>query len=229
MKKTSKYAIFILMIAIIPYLGYFTEGDVPLTSNDAQYFYSFYSYHHNQFKNGGITSWNPCFGLGADSISFDPSYNPFRLPNLVAYLFPEPMQGWVFLLIIQLFLVGYLSFKYFTFLDIKNEIAFICSVIYMMTPLHDEFLYQSFWGWIMILCPAILMLLHKYQGGRVNASRCIWYLTIILSTGYLSIGALGIYYLVFGSAVRACTAAPRPRPPQPTRPTRKISLLVEAA
>lgn len=195
------YILLFLLIAAIPYSKYFVSGSIPLPSPDPHFFYAFFSFHHGAFHEGHIPQWNPYYGMGIDTSSLDPTYNPYRLPNFIGYLFSEPMQGWVFMLIAQVFLMGFCSFKYFKYLGIKPQIAFMCGVIYMLTPLHDEFIYQSFWGYIYIFTPILLVVLHKYRDGRINTLNEILWIAVILSATYLSAGAIGPIYLIVGSFI----------------------------
>lgn len=195
----SAYPFLFLLIASIPYARYFVSGAIPLPSPDPHFFYAFFRFHHRMFHEGHIPQWNPYYGMGLDTPSLDPTYNPYRLPNFIGYLFSEPMQGWIFMLIIQSCFIGLFAFKYFKYIGITSHIAFVCGVIYMLTPLHDEFIYQSFWGYMYIFTPILLIILHKYRDGKINAIEGILWIAMVFSVTYLSAGAIGPVYLMVGS------------------------------
>lgn len=196
------YALF-FCIALLPYLKFFTQGYVPITSPDSHFFYSFFSYHHQLFHEGGIPSWNSYYGLGVDTAALDPSYNPFRLPNFFGFLFSDPMSGWVWLLIIQVFFMGVFSFHYFNHIKLQRRTAFLCSAVYMLSPLHDELIYQGYWGFTMLFAPLLLTILHKIHENIMSLSESVLWVTLVLTLAYLCAGAISPAYLAFGSMLYA--------------------------
>jgi hypothetical protein len=78
-------------------MPYFLKGSVPLASRDSQIIYSYFLYNYNKFHSTGILSINNLYGMVTDTASIYPAFNAHKLPNLIAYLFPDPMHGWIFL------------------------------------------------------------------------------------------------------------------------------------
>lgn len=196
-----KYIILYILIAILPFKSYFIKSSVPLTSYDPQLTYSYYLYNYNMFHSKGIPHINNLYGMGTDTASIDPAFNAFRLPNLIAYIFPDPMQGWIFLLVLQYFFMGLCSLRYFRYLKLQDNIAFLCSIIYMLTPLNDEFIYQNFWGFIYLFAPVLLIILHKINDRKYDIFNGALWLSLIFALTYLSAGAIGVMYLGFGSLI----------------------------
>jgi hypothetical protein len=194
-----KYLILYVLIAVLPFNSYFIKGSVPLTSYDPLNTYSMFLYNYNKIHSTGIPPLNNLFGMGIDTASIDPAFNAYRLPNFIAYSFSNPMQGWIFLLILQYFLIGLCSFMYFRYLGLKDDIGFLCSIIYMLTPLNDEFIYQNLWGFIYLFAPILLLTLHKINDKKFDILTGALWVGLIFTLSYLSAGAMAVTYLSFGS------------------------------
>lgn len=194
-----KYITLYVLIAVLPFSSYFTKGSVPLTSYDPQLTYSLFLYNYNKVHTTGLPPFNNLYGMGIDTASIDPAFNAYRLPNLVAYIFSDPMQGWILLLVMQYILMGLCSFMYFRYVGLQEDVGFLCSIIYMLTPLNDEFIYQNFWGFIYLFAPILLLTLHKINDKRYNILMGALWIGLIFTLTYLSAGSIGVMYLSFGS------------------------------